>query len=48
MLSPDQKIPMRSVRSRPIRLPTVPRARDLVSPRAGPWITVESLTRIRH
>ena len=48
MLSPGQKIPMRSVRPRPIRLPTVPRARALVSPRAGPWITVESLTRIRH
>jgi transposase len=29
-------------------LPTVSRARALVNPRAGPWITVESVTRIRH
>jgi len=33
----------------PVRLPTVPRARALECPRAGPWITAEHLTaRIRE
>ncbi|MGH9776728.1 MAG: hypothetical protein ACRD50_17515 [Candidatus Acidiferrales bacterium] len=48
MLSKPQKTPNRSDPTLPIRLPTVPRARALVSPRAGPWITIALLTHAQH
>ena len=44
MLQKVQKLPKRSDPALSVRLSTVPRARALVSPRAGPWVTVVPLT----
>lgn len=48
MLPIFQKIQKSADQALPIRLPTGPRARALVCPRAGPWITVEGLTAQRQ
>jgi len=48
MLQNTQKIRNRSDPALPFRLPTGPRARALMSPRAGPWITIAPLTGAHH
>lgn len=42
------KIPPRSDQLPRFRLSTGPRARAIVSPHAGPWITGEALTHRHH
>jgi len=44
MLPILQKMPERFDPALPMRLPTVPRARALLCPRAGPWIAARHLT----
>ena len=48
MLPKSKKSPKPSDLVHLVRLTTDPRARALMSPRAGPWITVAPLTGARH